>query len=175
MGYYIKKLPLKKLLPNWKLQFVSYKKEDVKSSTANKPKKAWDIEKSRWRALGFHSGQSIEEAKIRARQLNFKAHIKNQEKRIQQIKRLDIAEQKRNEFCLPVEFVGEFEKRFLRVRDSETINGRRKKSRAHIIWRAAQKSIAAIQIEPSEWFYHTQEIYDHFHKQRYSVRYIHSI
>ena len=175
MGYYIRKLSWKKSHPQWKLQFVSYKNSDIKESQANKPKKEWDIEKKRWRALGFHSEMSVQDARVRAKQLNSQRIIRNQEKRIQENRRQEQIEQKKNEFCLPAEFVVEFEKRFLRVRDSETENGRRKRSRSHIIWRAAQKAIAAIQFEPSEWFYCTHEIYDHFHRQRYSVRYIHVI
>jgi hypothetical protein len=118
---------------------------------------------------------SIHDAQVRVKQLNSQTIIRDQEKRIQENRRQEKIEQGKNEFCLPVEFVAEFEKRFLRVRDSDTTNGRKKRSRAHIIWRAAQKAIAAIHMEPSEWFYHTHEIYDHFHRQRYSVRYIHVI
>ena len=175
MGYYIRKLPWKKSKPAWKLQFISYKKEDKKLAEAKNPKKEWDVDKKRWTALGFHSEMSFSDAQVRAKQINAQRFIKEQEKRLCLRKKLEKAEQIKNEFCLPIEFVSEFEKRFIRVRDSETITGRRKKSRAHIIWRAAQKAIAAIQIEPSEWFYHIHEIYDHFHRCQYSLRYIHVI
>lgn len=138
-------------------------------------KKEWDVDKNRWRALGFHSGMSLEDARVRAKQINAQRFLKEQEKRLYTQQKIEKAEKIKNEFCLPLEFVAEFEKRFIRVRDSETESGRRKKSRAHIVWRAAQKTIVAVQIEPSEWFYHIHEIYDHFHGCRYSVRYIHAI
>ena len=44
-----------------------------------------------------------------------------------------------------------------------------------MIWKASQKMIQTIGYEPSEWFYHTYEIYDYFHTKKYSIRYIHKI
>ena len=49
MGYYIKSLSWKKSSPNWKVQFVSYKKSDIKDSNAKKPRKEWDVNPDRWR------------------------------------------------------------------------------------------------------------------------------
>ena len=55
MGYFIKYLPLRKSSPAWKVQFVSYKKIDIKSnSCAQKPKREWDIPRPRWQSLGFN-------------------------------------------------------------------------------------------------------------------------
>ena len=82
---------------------------------------------------------------------------------------------KRYDSVLPTEFVEEFEKRFIRTRDSETIKGLRKKSRAYSHWKAAQKVIVELQIDPSDWFYSIHEIYDHFCRRRLSLRYINSI
>lgn len=35
--------------------------------------------------------------------------------------------------------------------------------------------IIAVGYEPSEWFYHTYEIYDYFHIKQFSIQYIHKI
>lgn len=67
MGYIIRPLPWKKSCPKWNVQFVSYKKDDAYISTAKKPKKEWDVEKSKWRSLGFHSLMTLDEAKTRAK------------------------------------------------------------------------------------------------------------
>jgi hypothetical protein len=175
MGYFIRALPWKKSNPQWKVQFISYKKKDIQHSSANKPKKEWDIEKSRWRGLGFHSLMTIEEARIRARQLNSQRFLKEQEKRIQAKKSEREQYLRRFDSVLPEEFVAEFEMRFVRVRDSETLKGLRKKSRSHCIWKAVQKAIIELQIDPSDWIYQTHEIYDYFHRQRFSLRYINAI
>ena len=52
------------------LQFVSYKTKDVINSNAQKLKKEWDVDPDRWRSLGIHKLMTIEEAKVRAKQLN---------------------------------------------------------------------------------------------------------
>lgn len=120
MGYFIRALPWKKSLPKWKVQFVSYKKEDIKKSPAKKPKKEWDVDRDRWRSLGFHNLMNLEEARVRVRQLNAQRHLKEQEKRIQLRKLEEEQYAKRIDSVLPIEFVAEFEQRFLRTRDSET-------------------------------------------------------
>jgi hypothetical protein len=75
----------------------------------------------------------------------------------------------------PKKFLSEFESRFIRARDSETELGKRKTSRARVIWKASQKMIQTIGHQLSEWIYHTYEIYDYFHPRQYSIRYIHKI
>jgi hypothetical protein len=126
MGYYIKKLPGKKSKPGWKVQFISYKKEDTKKSTASKPKREWDIPKARWIALGFNTFLTIEEAKARAKQLNTQSQLKRQEEQIQKIAEKSKATQKRYDAVLPYEFVTDFESRFIRKRDRQTAQGLRK-------------------------------------------------
>jgi len=171
MGYYIRALPWKKSAPQWKLQFISYKKVDIGHSPAKNPKKEWDVQPDRWRSIGFNSKMTIEEAKTRAKQLNAQRWIKEQEKRIQLTMKKEYEDRRRQDGCLPQEFVAEFENRFIRFRDSETQSGRRKKSRAFILWTAARKMISQVPVDPSDWFYHTHEIYDYFHRQKYSLRY----
>ncbi len=131
--------------------------------------------KQRWPVFGFHISMTLDEARARASQLNTQDFLKRQEERIRKFQ-LDREEnRKRFTSVLPEVFVDEFESRFIRVRDSETKNGKRRVSRATTIWQAAQRMIIGLQIEPSEWFYHTHEIYDYFYDKKYSVRYIHSI
>lgn len=175
MGYFVKRLPLRKSLPDWKLQFVSYKNEDIKNSKAKKPKREWDVKKGRWQALGFHGFMTLEEARVRAKQLNAQLHIKRQEVRIRELEANRSAAQKRYDSMLPEEFVAEFESRFIRKRDSQTEQGLRKNTRAYITWRAAQRLIVAINTEPSEWFYHTHKIYDYFYQQKMSLRYLQAV
>ncbi len=175
MGYFVKKLPHKKSAPHWKVQFVSYKNEDIKDSTASKPKLEWDVKKPRWYALGFHPHMTLEEARARAKQLNAQLHIKNQEKRVRIIAKEQDKTRRRYDAVLPQEFVAEFEDRFIRKRDSQTEQKLRKSTRAYITWRAAQRLIIAISVEPSEWFYHTHRIYDYFFNQKMSLRYLQGV
>ena len=166
MGYYVKTLPNNKTEPKWKVQYVSFKKSDTKHSVAKYPKKEWDIAKDRWLALGFYKYMSLDEAKARASQLNSQLEIKRQEERLIKITEESKNFQRRFDSVLPDEFVGEFEKRFMRKRDSEVDRGKRRTSRAMIIWKAAQKMIVSIGIEPTDWFYSTYEIYDYFYSKK---------
>lgn len=171
MGYYVKFLPDKKSAPSWKVQFVSYKKEDTKDSKAKKPKHAWDVSKPRWPALGFHNAMTLEEARVRAKQLNAQLILKRQEEQIRKIEQIQAQTQRRYDAVLPSEFVTEFEARFIRKRDSQTDQGLRKNTRSYTVWRAAQRLIAAIGVDPSEWFYHTHAIYDYFCSLKMSPKY----
>jgi hypothetical protein len=82
---------------------------------------------------------------------------------------------KKYDSVLPIEFVEEFESRFLRTRDAETRKGRRKTSHARSKWNAAKKMIEALKIDPSEWYYYNKEVYDYFHEQQLSISYTISI
>jgi hypothetical protein len=175
MGYYVRALPWKKSDPRWKLQFVSYKSQDTKDSNAIKAKKEWDVDPDRWRSLGFHKLMTLDEAKVRARQLNAQDFVKRQEERIQRIAIEENNNKKKYDSVLPIEFVEEFESRYLRSRDSETRKGRRKTSHARSKWNAAKKMIVALKIDPSEWYYYNKEVYDYFHDQQLSISYSISI
>jgi len=175
MGYYVRSLRWKKSAPKWKIQFLSYKKSDALDSKAKKPKKEWDIPPDRWRTLGFHQSMSIDDANVRARQLNAQSLLKRQEERVRKFELERRQELVRNNAELPIEFVTEFEQRFIRIRDTEVARGKRRTSRVHTVWQAAQRMIVTLQIEPSEWFYATHEIYDYFHERQYSMRYMTAI
>ncbi len=131
--------------------------------------------KDRWRALGFYPSMSLSDANARAKQLNAQGLIKRQEERLRK-QQLDRNQAKLlHGSALPPEFVTEFEERFVRSRDSETDQGKRRTSRARVIWQAAQKLIVAINVDPSEWFYSFHEIYDYFYQRQLSIRYSQAI
>jgi hypothetical protein len=175
MGYYVRALPWKKSDPRRKVQFASYKSKDIQGSKAINAKKEWDVDPDRWRTLGFHKMMTIDEAKVRARQLNAQDFVKRQEERIQRIAIEENNNKKKYDSVLPIEFVEEFESRFLRSRDAETRKGRRKTSHARSKWNAAKRMIVALKLDPSEWYYYNQEVYDYFHEQQLSISYTISI
>mgnify|MGYP007122134705 CR=1 FL=1 len=133
MGYYVRQLAWKKSAPQWKIQFLSYKKKDCADSPAKKPKKEWDVPKERWRSLGFHPSLTFDEARGRAKQLNAQAHLKRQEERIRKHELDRTQLNQRLTAAIPDEFATEFELRFVRHRDSETATGKRITSRARSV------------------------------------------
>lgn len=118
---------------------------------------------------------TLTEAKTRAKQLNAQLDVKRKEEKLIKIQHKSQNFQKRFDSVLPDEFVAEFEKRFIRKRDSEVENGKRRTSRAMQVWKAAQKMIVSIEVEPTDWYFSTYENYDYFHSKKYSLRYIQSI
>lgn len=175
MGYHIKFLPHKKSIPQWKVQFISFKKCDTQNSKAKKPKREWDIAKDRWLTLGFSQSMNLSEAKARARQLNAQNQLKRQEEQFKQISAQQNQFQLRFDSVLPSEFVAEFEKVFVRKSDSQTEQGLRRTTRSHVIWRAAQRMIVAVGVEPSHWVYSYRDIYEYMIVQKMSVRYARGI
>jgi len=175
MGYYIRSLPTKKSPPKWKVQFISFKKADASESKAKKPKRHWDISKPRWPSLGFNNFMTKIEARARAKQLNAQFQIKRQEEQLRKIAQEKANEQLRFDAVLPSEFVAEFEARFIRSRNNNIEQNRKRTTRAYVRWRSAQRMIAAIGIEPAEWFYHYDRIYDYFFVKQVSVQYLQSI
>ena len=176
MGYFIKNLPLRKSSPKWKLQFVSYRRADIKPECrAKKPKREWDLPKPRWQALGLNTFMTPEEARSRAKQLNAQHHLKRQEVQLKKTAEEQAKLTVRYDAVLPSEFTAEFESRFIRKRDSQTIQGLRKNTRAYTTWRAAQRLIMALNTDPSEWFYHTDRFYVCFCAQKMSVRYLQAV
>lgn len=177
MGYYVKFLSWKKSKPNWKVQYVSYKKEhidQIKNKDSKKPKKTWDVTKSRWRSLGFYNDMSILEARARAKQLNLIENTKRQEERIKEIEQRNLEIRQRCYIKLPDEFLLEFEKRFV-TKTHLSLERSDNKNRALRVWRAAQKVILAIDYEPSDWYYNIHDFYDYFYEKKLSIRYMNEI
>jgi len=78
--YLIKSLPNKKSKPNWKLQFRSFKKEDLEKHRLKHPRHktssiTQDISKELWRSHGFHKNLSFDEAKELAKQQNINKNV----------------------------------------------------------------------------------------------------
>ena len=172
MGYYIRELKSKKKFPKWKVQFISYQKEDRDGTKIRWPKKEWDVPRERWRALGFITRMSASEARSRAKQLNALAIIKKQELRLRKLRLEELEVRTRYQAFLPDEFVVEFELKYLCQRDSQSELRRNKMTRAHILWRAVQKLIVHIKIEPAEWHLNQDQIYDYFFERSYSLSYL---
>ncbi|OFZ13433.1 MAG: hypothetical protein A2Z20_08555 [Bdellovibrionales bacterium RBG_16_40_8] len=155
MGYHIKFLPHKKSIPQWKVQFISFKKSDTQGSKAKKPKREWDIAKDRW--------------------LNAQIQLKRQEEQLRKVEETQNQFQLRHDSVLPSEFIAKFEKVFVRKSDSQTEQGLRRTTRSHVVWRAAQRMIIAVGVEPSHWVYSYRQIYEYMIVQKMSVRYAHSV
>lgn len=177
MSYYIKALSWRKTEPKWKVQFVSYKKihtDQLRNSKSKKPKKTWDVKKDRWKPLGFFEGMTIEEARVRAKQINIEEHLKKQEERVRSYEMRYEENQKRFYAKVPDEFAFEFEKRFVTktfLSKDRNYDG----NRAMRLWKAAQKVIIAINCEPSEWYYNIHDFYDYFYERQLSIRYMNEI
>lgn len=174
MGYRVKELPTKKTEPKWKVQYISYKKKDIKNFNQSNPRKTWDIEKERWRTLGFYKYMNLDEARTRSKQLNAQKDIKAQEERIKKSLEKNQEFQKRFDSVLPEEFTSEFEKRFV-TKTFLSADRKYGRNRALARWRAAQKLIIAIDCEPSEWFYRCHDFYDYFSERQLSIRYMNEI
>ena len=67
MRYYIRELKRKSQLPHWKVQFITYKEKETRSSNAQKPRKEWDITKTRGNSLGFKDSMTLDQARSRAK------------------------------------------------------------------------------------------------------------
>ena len=168
MGYYIRYQPNKKSFPNWKIQFITQKKDLTKGSLAKFPSKTWDVPKDRWYELGFRREMSLDEARGRQKQLNAQINLKRrEEKRLMFEKEVKLLNQKCDGF-LPEIYREEFELRYFYGGRIKRIL--KNKDLSH--WRLAQKMILEIQLEPSYWYDEVHRFYDYFFKQHYSFSYI---
>ncbi|MBI5139815.1 hypothetical protein HZA26_04410 [Candidatus Nomurabacteria bacterium] len=171
MGYYARVLKPKHKPQYWKLQFVSHKKVHASNSKAKKPKKEWDISKSRWYSLGFQSKMTIDQARTRALLLNAKLHTKRHEER-----RL-VLEKKATELeicftaAIPELYKQEFEQKYVFGRFND-LEWRKRFLRS---WRAVQKMLLQIQLDPADWYDEMYRFYDYFYEQKYSFSYIRKI
>jgi len=164
MGYYVRRLPNKKSVPNWKIQLISHRKVDFTNAATKKPKKEWDLPRAQWRTLGFHDHQSFEDARSRAAQINLKLKDATIAERRRQV---EIARQmlkKANWGHFPEVFCDEFETRYLGTHGTKSAV---KNRIAH--WRAAQRLILSVNREPQDWYDFASEFFDYFCKQKFSI------
>lgn len=168
MGYYVRVFKPKSKPEHWKLQFASHKKEHTKNSSAIKPKKEWDIPKSRWYSLEFQPHMTVEQARARAKQLNSRLHLKQVEER-----RLALEKQKTEldlKFmaAIPDLYKQEFEQKYVFGRFDD-LEWRR---RFLLRWKAVQKMLVEIQLDPADWYDEMFRFYDYFYKYKFSFSYI---
>lgn len=171
MGYYVRVLKPKFKSPHWKLQFASHKKEHAADSKAKKPKKEWDIPKQRWYSLGFQTSMTIEQARARAKQLNAKLHMKRHEGRRLALEDQAAELQIRFSAAIPELYKQDFEQKYVFGR----FNGPEWRKRFLRTWRAVQKLLLEIQLDPADWYDEMHRFYDYFHERKYSLSYIRRI
>jgi hypothetical protein len=149
MGYRIKKLPYKRR--SWKLQFISYKNNQVKIQ---------DIAETDYLSIGFKPSMSLEEAIERKNQLNARAHNKfHEEKRAAILTRLKA---EKSELNFPQTLVREFE---------SNLSLGQKDNKIFSHWRAAQRVIAELDLEPVNWFKNSARFYAKFVQKTWSLSY----
>lgn len=168
MGYYVRVLRPQYKPPHWKLQFASHKKKHAVNSKAAKPKKEWDVPKSRWYSLGFQPKMTIGQARARAQQLNAKLHIKRHEERRLALEERAAELQNRFIAAIPELYKQEFEQKYVFGR----FNGPEWRKRFLRTWRAVQKMLLEIQLDPADWYDEMFRFYDYFHERKYSFSYI---
>ncbi len=119
---------------------------------------------------------SIIDARTRAKQLNTQLTLKRQEERIKKIQEKEKLFQLHHDSMLPDKFVAEFEERFVRPRGILNEKARCNRTiRRYVLWRAVQRLITTIGVEPTDWFYHTYDLYDYFYQKQLSLGYMLSI
>jgi len=168
MGYYVRVIKSKYKARYWKLQFVSHKKKFTTNSDAVKPKKEWDVPKSRWFSLGFQSEMTVEQARARALQLNSKLHAKRIEERFIEIEEKNKDLQKCFNAAIPEFYKEEFEQKYIFGR----FNGPVWRKRFLLKWRAVQKLLLVIKLDPMDWYDEMFRFYDYFYEKKYSFSYI---
>lgn len=167
MGYYVRQTKNKRLTPNWKVQFISYKKQDCVTD-AKKPRKEWNIPRQRWLPLGFHESMSFEQAQARAKQINAQLEIKRQEELRRKIElEYDTLKTQCNA-AVPEIYKTEFELKFI----SRPHHTKSSKKRFYTSWSATQRMLQEIPIDPFDWFENNHLFYDYFFRKQFSFSYI---
>ena len=88
---------------------------------------------------------TLEEARVRSKQLNAQLFLKRQEELIKEFQEKENNFKLRHDSVLPNEFVAEFELRFVHSRGILSLEEKRKRTvRRFITWRATQRMIVAL-------------------------------
>lgn len=167
MGYYIRS-DKKNQTQAWRVQYITYQKKYAKESNAKKPRKEWNIPKRRWQSLGFQESMSIEQAQSRAWQLNTHIEKRRQEERRKKLEDEHVALETKFMSALPHVYKTEFEQKYLYGR----FNNAGWRRRFQTSWRAAQRMLIEIPVDPVDWFDDSHLFYDYFYKKKYSFSYI---
>lgn len=171
MGYYIRELKNKISHPNWKVQFITYKKSEATSTKTKRPRREWDVKKNRWESLGFIESMTIEQSQARAKQLNAKLESRRQEEKRHKIEEEQLLLKQKFTASIPEIYKDEFELKYLtgRFQDAGW------KKRFLTGWRASQKMLIEVGHDPSEWFENKYLFYDYLYKKQFSFSYIKKI
>ena len=161
MGYYVRALKSKIKNPNWKVQFITYKEH----------RKEWDISRDRWDSLGFTPSMTIEQATARAKQLNAQAEKKRQEAQRKKLESQESLLTKKITATIPEIYKTEFETKFFH----ERIQTPGWKKRFQTSWRASQRMLTEVCLDPIDWYENAPLFYDYFFRKRFSFSYIKKI
>ena len=171
MGYYVRELREKQSEPRWKLQFVSYRKEHNKGSKAIKPKREWDVDSRRARALGFHRDMTVREAKARQRQLNQQLRQKRWDERREEEEFVRKDFNLRHGYAFPKALLRDFEQQIIRGRCASS-NYRKSMVTG---WTVAKRVIVAVDPDPSNWRERAPLFYEYFAERSWSICYVRRI
>lgn len=170
MGYRIKPVSRKKG-PQWKLQFISYKKADATNPEATQPEKIKDIPKQDWDQHGFSLDMTIDMAKSKAKSLNAQHEIKRWGETKAKIRERLEKEDTIECAFLPDLFVNEFEVDILFEKICRNSENVRTKNKVDSHWRAAKRIIREMKVDHSEWSDKAHKFYNYFVRQQWSLSY----
>lgn len=176
MRYRIKALPKKKSEPRWKVQMVSYKKEDIlqhRRPSHKCDRVTIDVKKSEWFHHGFNAQTSREEAEERAKQLNAQTELEERRKA-----RIGVQERFKREdeidcAFLPPILVSELEKKIKVDFYGDEEEFRRSKTMSH--WRAVKRVIRKLELDPKDWEDNKLKFYKLFSSMKWSVSYVQKV
>lgn len=166
MGYRIKKVPFKKG-PGWKLQLITYPKENER--------KTQDIPRDEWRTHGFTPDLTFEEAQQTARSIN----AENERKRVAERKAATLRLMKKESETInanfPTGLLRDFERIVLRARKALTEKEKEAQSKRESHWKAAKKVIVAVNLDYPDWAEQKVVFFDHFAHEKISYSYVQKI
>ena len=114
---------------------------------------------------------TIDHARARAQRLNAKIHMKRQEERRLALERNVADLQSRFVAAIPEIYKQEFEQKYVFGR----FNGPEWRKRFFRTWRAVQKLLLEVQLDPTDWYDEMYRFYDYFHERKFSLSYIRRI
>jgi hypothetical protein len=113
---------------------------------------------------------NLDEAKSHVRYLNSRAKLKLDELRRQRLREMQELFELEAAAVFPDVFKREFEERFILGRIP---NEERRNVISH--WRAAQRLLLKLKLDPSDWFEESTKFYDYFYDKNHSLSYLRKI
>lgn len=166
MGYEVRRRK-RKTGEKWFLYFREFSAEGRKDTY---------IPETAYLQHGFHPTMDIEDAKERARQLNYvaKGHKKQEQAKVRILKQAREREHVSSTH-FPKAYREDFENTFLREHIGTGPNGYEKYKKALVHWHWAVSMIEALNIQSSDWSFRARSIYEHFRKKQVSYEYCRKI